>query len=304
MRASTLPFVPLGESSTPPWRFLLPSFIAVLCLVTHARAQDGLSTSAKQGKSLEGLVVSVSNALELHIPSVQASKVTRLVRKALANQRAGVVAKNVQALIENLVVEDMDLGRKDKERVQRDVCATLGLRVPKLARELVPLEPDANSKGDSKYCIADLDTEHAACLRHSKSVRAAIAKRNGEPLDTAIKKGMQELGRYYEGVFTNAFGIERAPKGFDDLLTGALSTRDTRRARLATVAKLRFLLRPGIYEETKAKTLDMKIDAEVIVEERIREVLTGSDLWKQLRVDHAAMVKDPKDMRREIKQRG
>ena len=114
---------------------------------------------------------------------------------------------------------------------------------------------------------------------------------------------MEEIAAYYSNIFSLTFGVERPPRGFEDLVAGAMITRSTRRARLAIVGKLRFLLRPGIYKDLKAKTLVDKLDAEVLVEERIRDVLTDSAFWERLRLDHEAMLKDPKVMRKDLKDR-
>jgi hypothetical protein len=53
----------------------------------------------------------------------------------------------------------------------------------------------------------------------------------------------------------------------------------------------------------EAKTLAEKLDAEIVVEKRIRDVLTDSALWERLRLDHEGMVEDPKAMRRALRDR-
>ena len=55
----------------------LTSFLVLsgVLAVGSALGQEGLSASAKQSKSLGPLVESVARCLELHIPSVSASKV-------------------------------------------------------------------------------------------------------------------------------------------------------------------------------------------------------------------------------------
>jgi hypothetical protein len=272
-----------------------------LSLAMPVLGQDGLSASAKQRKSLEPLVESVARRLELHIPWVEASVVEHKVRKALANQRTSVVRANFAALIRELVMEDRDLGRPDRERVDVEICKNVGLALPALARELVPVQPDAKGFKDSDLLLVGFAAEHAACLLHKGGTIAAIKARNGEPLELSTKKGMEELAAYYSKIFSLTFGVERPPRGFEDLVAGAMITRSTRRARLAIVGKLRFLLRPGIYKDLKAKTLVDKLDAEVLVEERIRDVLTDSAFWERLRLDHEAMLQDPKVMRKDLK---
>ncbi len=274
-----------------------------ISLVGFAPGQDGLSASAKQRKGLEPLVESVARRLELHIPCVESSAVKHKVRKALANQRGSVVKANLAALIHELVMEDRDLGRPDRERVDLEICKKVGLTLPALAEKLVPVQPETKGGHDTDFLLNGFAAEHAACLLHNASVIERIKARNGEPLDLSTKKGMEELAAYYSEIFTRIFGVERPPRGFGDLVAGAMTTRSTRRARLALVGKLRFLLRPGIYKELKAKTLDNKLDAELLVEERIRDTLTDSALWERLRLDHEAMLKDSKAMRRDLKDR-
>jgi|GEM_PF-2326748 len=283
-------------------------FVGLLALLSAllqspAMPQAGMSASARQRRSLEPLVESVALRLELHIPSVRASVVERRVRKALANQVPAVVKDNLDALIRELVIEGRDLGRKDRDRVGRDLCVDLGMSLPALASELVPLQPKEKIEEDSDFLLIGFASEHAACLLHNKEAIAKIEDRNGEPLEASTKKGLGELAAYYARIFPLKFGIERPPKDFRDLLTEAMTTSSTRRARLAVVAKLRHLLRPSTYEEFEAETLAEKIDAETLVEERIREALADSAIWERLRLDHEAMLKDPKAMRRSLKDR-
>ena len=284
-------------------RFAVIVALFGISLVGQTLSQDGLSASAKQRKSLEPLVESVARRLELHIPCVEASAVEYKVRKALANQRTSVVKSNLDALIRELVMEDRDLGRPDRDRVDREICKKVGAALPALAEELVPVQPEAKGGSDTAFLLTGFSGEHAACLRHKSGVIESIKARNGDPLDLSTKKGMEELAAYYSNIFSLTFGVERPPRGFSDLVAGAMTTRSTRRARLALVGKLRFLLRPGIYKELKAKTLEGKLDAELLVEERIRDTLTDSALWERLRLDHEAMLKDPKAMRRDLKDR-
>ncbi|MDP6938438.1 MAG: hypothetical protein QF848_06330 [Planctomycetota bacterium] len=272
-----------------------------MSLMGSGLCQDGLSASAKQRKSLEPLVESVARRLELHIPCVEASAVEYKVRKALANQRTSVAKDNLAGLIRDLVMEDRDLGRPDRDRVDVEICKKLGRSLPTLAVELVPAGPEAKPGEDAKFLLVGFASEHAACLRHRGM--EGIKARNGEPLELPLKKGMEELADYYSGIFALTFGVDSPPRDFKDLLTGALAVRSTRQARLSVVGKLRFLLRPGIYKELKAKTLEDKLDAELLVEERIRDTLTDSALWERLRLDHEAMLKDPKAMRRDLKDR-
>ena len=103
-------------------------------------------------------------------------------------------------------------------------------------------------------------------------------------MGSATKQGLAALASYYSNILSVAFGIERPSREFTELLTGAMTTSSTRRALLVIVGKLRFLLRPGIYKELEAKTLDEKLDAEIVVEERIRDVLADSALWERLRL--------------------
>lgn len=268
-----------------------------------ALGQEEVRTSAKQRRSMEPLVESVALCLELHIPSVSASKVEYRVRKALADQRTSVAKANLDILIRELVMKGRNLDRKDRERVNRDICAKFGNSLPALARELVPIKPSEKSKGDDDLLLVRFAKEHAACLRHKKDDIARIEARTGEPLGSSTKQGLAYLASYYSDILSLAFGIKRPSREFTELLTGAMTTSSTRRARLAIVGKMHFLLRPGIYKELEAKTLDEKLDAEVVVEERIRDVLTDSALWERLRLDHEAMLKDPKAMRRELRDR-
>ena len=119
-------------------RFFSLRFAAIVALfgislVGPTLSQDGLSASAKQRKSLEPLVESVVRRLELHIPCVEASAVEYKVRKALANQRTSVAKDNLAGLIRDLVMEDRDLGRPDRDRVDVEICRKLGLSLPALA---------------------------------------------------------------------------------------------------------------------------------------------------------------------------
>jgi hypothetical protein len=283
----------------------LPVFLVLsgVLVMGSALGQDEVRASAKQRRSMAPLVESVALCLELHIPSVSASKVEYRVRKALADQRTSMAKANLDILIRELVMKDRDLDRQDRERVGRDICVKLGMSLPALARELVPIKPTEKSKRDADLLLDRFNKEHAACLRHKKDDIAEIEARKGEPLGGATKQGLAALASYYSNILSLAFGIERPSREFTELLTGAMTTSSTRRALLVIVGKLRFLLRPGIYKELEAKTLDEKLDAEIVVEERIRDVLTDSALWKRLRLDHEGMLKDSKAMRRELRDR-
>ena len=279
--------------------FLVLSGVLV---VGSALGQDGVSATAKQRKSMTPLVESVALCLELHIPSVSASKVVYRVRKALANQRTSVAQANLEALIRELVMEDHELDRQDKGRVW-GICPKLERSLPALASELVPIQPTEKSEWDANLLLPRFEKEHAACLRHKKDVIATIEARKGEPLEISIEKGLGELASYYSNILSLAFGVERPAREFREMLTAAMITSSTRRARLVIVGKLRLLLRPGIYKKLEAKTFEEKMEAEAMVEQRIREVLTDSTLWERLRLDHEAMLKDPKAMRRELRER-
>jgi len=283
----------------------LPGFLvlSVVLAVGSALGQGEVRASAKQRSSMAPLVESVALCLELHIPSVSASKVEYRVRKALAYQRTSAAKAKLDILIRELVMKDRDLDRQDRERVRRDICVKLGMSLPALARELVPIKPTEKSKRDADLLLVRFAKEHTACLRHKKDDIAKIEARNGEPLGSATKQGLAALASYYSNILSVAFGIERPSREFTELLTGAMTTSSTRRALLVIVGKLRFLLRPGIYKELEAKTLDEKLDAEIVVEERIRDVLTDSALWERLRLDHEGMLKDSKAMRRELRDR-
>jgi predicted Rdx family selenoprotein len=283
----------------------LPIFLVLsgVLVVGSAIGQDTVRATAKQRRSMAPLVESVALCLELHIPSVRASDVVVRVRKALADQRTSMAKANLEILIRDLVMKDRDLDRQDRERVMRDICVKFGQSLPALARELVPIKPTEKSKQDVGLLLVRFAEEHTACLRHKKDGIAKIEASNGEPLGSTTKQGLAALASYYSNILSRAFGIERPSREFTELLTEAMTTSSTRRALLVIVGKLRFLLRPGIYRELEAKTLAEKLDAEIVVEKRIRDVLTDSALWERLRLDHEGMVEDPKAMRRALRDR-
>lgn len=285
--------------------------LALVCLawaigfgVPASAQSDGATATRRQQKNLVPLVTSVCRRLELHIPSITAADVERRVRKALHNQLSSAADRHYKELVVNLIMEDLDLEKAERRTVEYELLEEFGRSIPQVDATLLGLEKkEWKTRDKETYLIKGIYREHRACLRASQEMLWKLRGWNGVELDSDQRRGIKELAAHYSTVIQEAFGIERKDKDFTELLESALSNADTDLAVLTTLCKLRTLVRPIVYRVHVVNTVAKKVEAREIVGERIEEVLVEGEWWTQLRVDHGAMLADPKQHRKVIKER-
>lgn len=276
-------------------------------LAAPALAQyEGAAPTRDQQEDLLPLVRSISLKLELHVPSVSASDVERLVRKALFNQNSNVALKRYEELVVELLIEDLGVSKDDENAVRFDVLPDFGKGFGEVDEALVGGDETFWKNKDKKYLLLfGAMGLHAQCVRHNTEALWTLRSWNGKELDGDQERGIKELAKYYEDVLAEAFGVEKPGREFGKLLLGALSTDDTDRAVLATLGKLRFLIRPAILEELEVgDSLPKRLAARSAIDARLQEVLADAEFWPQLRADHEAMIEDAKEHRKVLRARG
>ncbi len=281
------------------------SFVLILVLAGSAGAQgDGAPPTRRQREHLQPLITSVARRLELHLPSALFEEIERKVRKALSNQNSDVAIRNYHELLIELLLEDLDLPKADAKTIEFDIVPRFGETIRGWSRELAHLD-DEWKLGDHpnlRFSRRGLRWDHYNCVRHRERSLAKLDDwRRKFEADKDQQRGLKELADYYASKVEEAFGVEREDRHFHELFEGALLTRDTDRAMLCALAKVRHLVRPIVWRVHEVEDeLQARLDALELVDTRLEKELKEAVWWTRLRQDHEAMLRDPKKLRKEL----
>ena len=267
------------------------------------------------------------------LSSVDPTAIDRHLRKALFNQSARVVAKQLEDALVGWIAEDLDLGSKEgRSAIRRFTVKDFGKALSgeemRLARETglgagdrpgQEFSEKDRMKAETARVAAQREAEalrariqtwpfqqagimrdHADCLRHSDATKAKLIEWLGPKLNKDQARGCKELAKYYAPSLELIFGQTSKDRIFRERFEEALLQHSTQRALAETLIKLRRLARPSVHAVLDLNTKDPNavLDAEAQVPKLVCKKLKELELWYALAADHKRMIDDTKAFRR------
>ena len=156
--------------------------------------------------------------------------------------------------------------------------------------------------------FSSLAFHHGRLLKHDQEELSEFKALVEVRIDKEQARGCTELAKYYAPRIWRRFDLEgklrqKALSEFQKRLEEGFKTRLTARAGLATIARVKALVRPSVHAELKAESDEAKLAAEAQLEKLVVDGLRMGELLDKILADHRAMIANPKEHRKVVRSR-